>query len=117
MKYPLLLAAGLACGRPVASVKEVRTVYDGGGRGDAGFNANLRREMRALGLRFVRSRTGADAILRSKGEGTARGGFSGSASLTTPTGKFLWQSRIERAPDSSAMAFSSLAAKLRAARR
>ena len=103
--------------RPVQSVREVRTVFDGGARGDAGFNANLRSEMRAMGLRFVRSRTSADAVLRSQGQSTTRGGFAGTASLVSPTGRVLWSAQVNRDPDSRAMAFISLAAKLRAARR
>lgn len=103
--------------RPAMSVKEVRTVFDAGGRGDRYFNSQLRAQMRDMGLRFVSTRRGADAILRSSGQGTDAGGFRGSAFLKAPSGQTIWSARIERVPRSRAMAFDSLAAKLRAARR
>ncbi|BCM91516.1 hypothetical protein IAD21_03391 [Abditibacteriota bacterium] len=114
----VLLSLGVRVwARPVASVKEVRTVYDGGSRGNTYFNSQLRSQMRGMGIRFVKKRQSADAILHSRGIGTEAGGFSGSASLLTPGGKTLWSARVARAPRSRAMAFDSLAAKLRAARR
>ncbi len=122
MKRLLVLASLFSLGivvwaRPVASVKEVRTVYDAGSQGDSYFNSHFRSQMRGMGIRFVKSRKNADAILRSSGDGTDAGGFSGSASLITPGGKTLWQANVMRAPRSQSMAFDSLAAKLRAARR
>lgn len=102
--------------RPIASVRDVRTVYDAGGRGDRYFNASLRRSMRAMGFRFVPSLKGADAILRSSGNGTNQSGFRGQASLRSLNGRKLWSAQVKRAPKSNAMAFASLAAKLRAAR-
>ena len=116
--FALLVGLGGAVqARPVSSVKEVRTVYDAGSRGNAYFNSQLRSEMRGMGIRFVRNRKNADAILRSQGLGTNAGGFSGSASLATPSGKTLWSARVARAPRSRSMAFDSLAQRLRAARR
>lgn len=99
------------------SVKEVRTVFDAGGRGDHVFNSRLRAQMRDLGLRFVHSRGQADAVLRSSGQGTDADGFRGRATLRSPGGQTLWSAKVERAPRSRAMAFDSLAAKLRAARK
>ena len=99
------------------SVKEVRTVYDAGSRGDSYFNSHLRSQMRGMGIRFVKSRQSADAVLRSSGTYTNPGGFVGSATLVTPGGKVLWKGNVTRAPRSRVMAFDSLAAKLRAARR
>lgn len=107
----------VALARPVRSVKEVRTVFDGGSRGDSYFNSRLRGEMRGMGIRFVAARKRADATLRSQGRGTDDGGFSGFASLVSPTGRVLWSAQIRREPNSRTMAFDSLAAKLRAARR
>jgi hypothetical protein len=118
--FLLLIAVGsssVAWARPVAPVKEVRTVFDAGGRGDAFFNSHLREQMRAMGFRFIPSRSKADAILRSSGQGTRARGFRGFASLTAPNGKAIWSAGVERAPHSRAMAFDSLAQKLRAARR
>lgn len=103
--------------RPIASVRDVKTVYDAGGRGDRYFNVNLRRSMRAIGFRFVPSLKGADAILRSSGNGTNHSGFRGQASLRALNGQKLWSAGVNRAPKSNAMAFASLAAKLSAARR
>jgi len=102
--------------RPIASLRDVKTVYDAGGRGDRYFNANLRRSMRAMGFRFVPSLKGADAILRSSGNGTNANGFRGYASLRALNGQKLWGAQVNRAAKSNAMAFDSLAAKLRAAR-
>lgn len=110
-------AGSLAWARPVPSVKEVRTVYDAGSRGDSYFNSHLRSQMRGMGIRFVRSRQSADAVLRSSGTYTNPGGFVGSASLVTPGGTTLWKANVTRVPRSRVMAFDSLAAKLRAARR
>lgn len=121
MRKILFLSAvfGLASAsfaRPVASVRDVKTVYDAGGRGDRYFNANFRSQMRAMGFRFVPSLKGADAILRSSGNGTNHSGFRGYASLRALNGQKLWSARVNRAPKSNAMAFDSLAARLRAAR-
>lgn len=113
----LLTLCSVVLAKPVASVKAVRTVFDGGASGNAFFNAQLRSEMRAMGIRFVSSRNGADAILKSSGRGTNSGGFSGWAFLASLEGKVLWRAKVERAPSSRVMAFDSLAAKLRAARR
>jgi len=121
MRKLLFLSAifGLASAsfaRPIASLRDVKTVYDAGGRGDRYFNANLRRSMRAMGFRFVPSLKAADAILRSSGNGTNNSGFRGYASLRALNGQKLWSAGVNRAPKSKAMAFDSLAAKLRAAR-
>lgn len=121
MNKPMLLVAALsfcslASARNVVLVKDVRTVFDAGGRGDRYFNSRLRSQMRGMGLRFVRSRGQADAILRSSGQGTEAGGFRGAASLSAPSGQTIWSAKVERAPRSRAMAFDSLAQKLRAAR-
>jgi len=109
--------SSLVLARPAPSVKDVRTVFDAGGRGNAFFNSQLRTQMRDMGIRFVDSRSKADAILKSSGQSTELGGFVGSASLSTPRGKMLWSAKVERTPGSRAMAFDSLAQKLRAARR
>ena len=103
--------------KPAVSVKDVQLVFDGGARGDSYFNSNLRSEMRRMGMRFVKSRKSAEAILASGGQGTDAGGFSGWASLISSSGHTLWSAKVERAPDSRVMAFDSLAQKLRAARR
>jgi hypothetical protein len=113
----LLALSSFAMARPVASIKQVRTVYDGGSRGNDYFNSRLRSQMRDMGIRFVKDQGSADAVLRSNGIWTRAGGFSGSASLSTTAGKSLWSARVARAPRSREMAFDSLAAKLRAARR
>jgi len=112
----VLASANWALALPIASVRDVKSVYDAGGRGDRYFNAGLRREMRAMGLRFVPSLKKADAILFSMGNGTNTGGFRGRASLRALNGATLWSAKVSRAPRSKAMAFSSLAAKLRRAR-
>lgn len=116
--FALLVAFhALSFARPAMSVKRVRTVFDAGGRGDDYFNSRLRAEMRGMGLRFVHSRAGADAVLQSNGQGTPEGGFEGFAVLTAPSGREIWSAKVTRAPRSRVMAFDSLADKLRAARR
>ncbi len=112
-----LAALVVAKPKPASSVKDVRTVFDGGASGNAFFNARLRSEMRGMGIRFVSTRKSADAILRSGGQSTDEGGFSGWSTLASPSGNTLWSAKIERAPASRVMAFDSLAQKLRAARR
>ena len=101
---------------PAPSVKKIETVYDHSARGNAYFNAQLRREMRQMGLRFVRDRASADAILDSSGQGTKNGGFRASMTLRNRAGRIVWRESVTRPNGSRVMAFERLGDKLRAAR-
>lgn len=123
MNFKVIMAFGLVSSSAVtmaapqaSSVKGLTRVWDAGGRGNAYFNTQLRREMRADGWKFVKKRGDAQAILNSSGDWT-KNGFSGTLTLRAPSGKILWKGASERKNGARTMAFQSLGQKLRAARR
>ena len=110
------LAPLVALAAPAPSVQKVQTLYDHSARGDAYFNAQLRRELRQMGLRFVTNRKGADAILDTSGSGTKDGGFRATMTLRDRAGRIIWRESVTRPTKSRVMAFERMGDKLRAAR-
>ena len=110
------MAPLVALAAPAPSVQKVQTLYDHSARGDAYFNAQLRRELRQMGLRFVTNRKGADAILDTSGSGTKDGGFRATMTLRDRAGRIIWRESVTRPTKSRVMAFERMGDKLRAAR-
>lgn len=110
------IAPVMALASPVPSVAKIQTVYDHSARGDQFFNAQLRRELRQMGLRFVSDRKSADVILDSWGDGIKYGGFRATMTLRDRAGRLVWRETVIRPPGSRLMAYERLGDKLRKAR-
>lgn len=106
----------MALASPVPSVAKIQTVYDHSARGDQYFNAQLRRELRQMGLSFVSDRNSADVILDSRGDDLKYGGFRAMMTLRDRAGRLVWRETVMRPPGSRLIAYEHLSDKLRKAR-
>lgn len=106
----------VAYAAPKRPLRNIRTLYDTGGQGNPYFNAQLRREVRQAGFRFVRSRQAADASFASSGNWTQDGGFAARVTFRDRRGHVLWHRAVRRPANSRVMAFESLSRELRAAK-
>lgn len=100
--------------RVVHNIGDVKTVYVRKLEGDREFARRLMNEMRAMGIRFVKSSRGADALLSARGD-YENDAFYGSIKFVNRNGKTLWSARATRPKGSNYMAYSRLADQLRAA--
>ena len=114
MQAATLKARSAATKPAVASMRDVRRVYVSRLQGDRVFARRLIAQMRVMGLRFVRDKARADALLEAQGE-YENGAFYGAMKFSDVNGKLLWQARVTRPRGSNYMAYSRLADKLGAA--
>lgn len=121
---PLALLFALSCvgatqvahAAPARPLRNVQTLYDLGGKGNAYFNSVMRGEVRKAGFRFVRNRKNSDATFSSSGYWTSNRGFTGTVTFRDLRGRVLWTKKVHRLPNSRVMAFESISRELRAAK-
>src|SRR4051812_39197117 len=79
----------------VRSIQNMRTVYVQRIQGDRVFGRRLINEMRGLGLRFVRDKSRADALLSARGD-YSRGQFFGTVAFRDKSGRVIWSAQALR---------------------
>jgi len=101
---------------PSRPLRNVKTLYDAGGKGDPYFRSEMRAQVRNAGFRFVRSRGVADATYSASSYWTKNRSFVGIVTIRDLRGRVLWQKQVTRKPNVRVMAFQSIGSALRAAK-